>query len=525
MTKTFLSSSDGEEFIKEIEKSGYYVIYQSLDTQRITGIPVKENDIYIVGYISEDRKSFKFLEGGYSSKAIEDIFFDPYYHIEEYYYNIDSEQIEREETSISNKFYCWKKGRYISSDIIKWDIVKVPLINTDGKIRKLTHREIARLKGIPNEYYLDTNNKSWLYRKLMLSPNVKVVELIARSIKKFMEETPVRNQQTYNGIKFEELLHQYFERQGYKLVKESRLADFDADFIIENRQKCIYIEAKFYTNNLGIENKILQICKQLSIKINKINGMFILIIGNVVSKSVKQRCEKEYGIYIWDIENLLWMFREYSDITNEFIALLNYTIENIIPVRPKEFFSVEKKKKNKTTDLSQKLLAVEPGNEHFVEYENVCTEILKYIFGNYLTLWENQITTNSGLYRIDLCCKIKYGELHEFFDTIRRFFNTKYIIFEFKNYKNPITQKEIYTTEKYLYEKALRRVAIIISREGADENALVAAKGCLRENGKLIICLSNEDMLKMIELKKTKEKPTAEYLSDRLDDMLIHLEK
>lgn len=57
------------------------------------------------------------------------------------------------------------------------------------------------------------------------------------------------------------------------------------------------------------------------------------------------------------------------------------------------------------------------------------------------------------------------------------------MIFEFKNYSEPITQKEIYTTEKYLYAKALRCVGILIAANGYSENAQWAAKGCLRENG------------------------------------------
>lgn len=47
-------------------------------------------------------------------------------------------------------------------------------------------------------------------------------------------------------------------------------------------------------------------------------------------------------------------------------------------------------------------------------------------------------------------------------------------MFEFNNYTEKISQKEIYTTERYLYEKALRSVAIIVSRQGADANALSA---------------------------------------------------
>ncbi len=87
-----------------------------------------------------------------------------------------------------------------------------------------------------------------------------------------------------------------------------------------------------------------------------------------------------------------------------------------------------------------------------------------------------------------------------------------------------MNQKEIYTTEKYLYEKALRKVAIVISRRGADQHALQAAKGCLRESGKLILCLSDADMLQMIAIREKGEN-AADYLSDMLDDILLHLEK
>ena len=80
-------------------------------------------------------------------------------------------------------------------------------------------------------------------------------------------------------------------------------------------------------------------------------------------------------------------------------------------------------------------------------------------------------------------------------------------------------------TEKYLYEKALRKVAVIISRSGPDEHALQAVKGSLRENGKLIICLSDNSLLEMIDIKDRGEQEPAEFLGAILDDLLVHLEK
>lgn len=172
------------------------------------------------------------------------------------------------------------------------------------------------------------------------------------------------------------------------------------------------------------------------------------------------------------------------------------------------------------TEVAVKLI-----DYYYKKYEELCVSILKYILGEYLTLWEQQKTTEENLYRFDMCCKIKNGVTQDFFDTICKYFSTKYIVFEFKNYEKPITQREIYTTEKYLYEKALRKVAIIISRKGADKHAKMAARGSLRESGKLIICLSDEDLKAMLQIKKEGERTTGEYLENILDDMLMRLEK
>ena len=81
-----------------------------------------------------------------------------------------------------------------------------------------------------------------------------------------------------------------------------------------------------------------------------------------------------------------------------------------------------------------------------------------------------------------------------------------------------------YTTEKYLYSKALRSVGIIISANGYDENAYWAAKGCLRENGKLILLLDTNDLIHMNKMKINQDDP-AEFLLDKLDALLLDLEK
>ena len=200
-------------------------------------------------------------------------------------------------------------------------------------------------------------------------------------------------------------------------------------------------------------------------------------------------------------------------------------MEAIGPEEPVPNIFGKTEEKQECYSLKEKLERIKPGKEQYQEYEDLCVEILKYVMGDYLTLWNTQEKTDGGMYRFDLCCKIKDGVDEDFFNTVRQYFGTKYIVFEFKNYNTPITQKEIYTTEKYLYEKALRKVAVIISRKGASESALAAARGSLRENGKLILCLSDKDIKDLIDIKEKDQQSTGSFLETMLDDILIHLEK
>lgn len=123
-----------------------------------------------------------------------------------------------------------------------------------------------------------------------------------------------------------------------------------------------------------------------------------------------------------------------------------------------------------------------------------------------------------------MLCRIKLNNISPFWYIVEHGFKSYYVVFEFKNYKDKISQKEIYSTEKYLYAKSLRNVAIMLTTKGADENAMWAARGCLRENGKLIIVLDGKDIEKMLRMKAQGEDPSDHILSI-LDIMLEDLEK
>jgi hypothetical protein len=105
------------------------------------------------------------------------------------------------------------------------------------------------------------------------------------------------------------------------------------------------------------------------------------------------------------------------------------------------------------------------------------------------------------------------------------------VVFEFKFYGRQIGQREILTTEKYLYRGALRSTAIIISPQGAKKSALETARGALREHGKLILTLNTSQLCDMLRAKDGQTGPdrfpadVENVLFEALDDMLMHIDR
>lgn len=498
-----------------LKAEGYNYSYKIICTENSTGLPIKEACVYLIGTRDSSECELKFPDFEEQSIcSINEILESD--EVDGYYYKVNSEQIDKKIRK--NTFLCWEKNQYVEADLADTNLRKIPLICNNGVIRKITHREFARLKAIPDSFNLDISNKAWMYRQLVYSPNVEIVTQIAKKLGN-TEENLLRTSYVVREDVFADIFRKYLFKK-CQSVKIGKSVDFECN--VQGKDICF--ELKIYNSNYAIEKNIERVCAYLvSLKAKE---DLILVVGNIVSKEIVEKYFEKYKIHIWTLSNILWLFEEYPDIKNEFISLLTYSVDDLKLEKPcHSLFQEQRNKKNEGTWKS-KLLAIKPGKgERSKEYEDICVEILKNVLGEYLGLWKVQESSNNGLYRFDLCCKIKNGVNQDFFDTIKNYFNTKYIVFEFKNYEKEISQKEIYTTEKYLYEKALRRVAIIISRKGASKNALSAARGCLRENGKLIMCLSDQDLIELINIKEKEEQPTAEFFEVMLDDLLIQLEK
>lgn len=176
--------------------------------------------------------------------------------------------------------------------------------------------------------------------------------------------------------------------------------------------------------------------------------------------------------------------------------------------------------KNKSVIIEESLLNtlkyIKEGRKDAYNFEEFAIEFLKYVFADDIVEPRRRHRTSSGVNIFDAIARISsLRSESDFFDIIKSHFNTRYVIFECKNYKKKISQREVFITTKYLCNKALRNVAIIFTRNGENEGATKIRKQVLRETGKLILVLDGSDMEQMIKDKTNRDYILLNYL-DRL---------
>lgn len=318
---------------------------------------------------------------------------------------------------------------------------------------------------------------------------------------------------------FENVVSKIFENAGYSVNQDGQLQHQleYADIIAEKENRRYCIEVKYLQLR---ERAVDRICSM-----GKTHGMTpVAVVGSKIDDIRRNHYLEKYpDLILIDIANLLFAVQSYTELRNELIAALPFSIEEIEP--QEGFLQIDiLQHGDYTNSLIEEMNLCKAGGPLARTYEVLCHKLLENAFSEDLALWKEQQKSNNELYRFDLLCRIKDENQKTFWSILERYFKSKYVIFEFKNYNKPTTQKEIYTTEKYLYAKALRSVGIIIAAHGYDENAYWAAKGCLRENGKLIILLDTDDLIEMNKLKQNSEDPSI-FLLDKLDVMLSELEK
>lgn len=327
---------------------------------------------------------------------------------------------------------------------------------------------------------------------------------------------------------FIDFLTNLFTAKNYRILSSEQRGG--PDLIVGEDDTHILVELKIHRSEQIARKSIRNALVQLAGYMHMAGaGEGILIVTQPVDRA---RVAVPTGITLWDLDELVRQTREHPQLTGELSELLkalqvgaDRTPEGVD--NPAGLAPAAEALDDETPDegpsagaaLIARLVALEPGRGDAARFEETCEEALQLMFGTEFVGWRPQNEVDGGFHRMDLIARL-VPTRNPFWSALASDFRTRYVIFEFKNYADEISQDQIYTTEKYLFTAALRSVAIIIARNGSSESARKAARGSLREQGKLILCISMEELCGMLRKRDGGGDPT-DLLYEKLDELLV----
>jgi hypothetical protein len=247
----------------------------------------------------------------------------------------------------------------------------------------------------------------------------------------------------------------------------------------------------------------------------------ILVMSCPLTEGLRATAIEDPSIEIWDAQKLFEQASPFPDLIQRLEELLEVNISDALQAPPEtKGGSRPLVELLKGEELAFSLREIRPGRSGASEFESKCIEALKYLFDRDLVGWHEQHETEDRLHRRDLVCRILPNS--EVWRLMVTDLKSRYVVFEFKNYSDPITQNEIVTTERYLYPSALRNLAIIISPQGCSPSAMRVIHGAMREHGKLILPLTISELASLLVGKDQGSDPNA-FLFDRVDEFLLGL--
>jgi hypothetical protein len=327
--------------------------------------------------------------------------------------------------------------------------------------------------------------------------------------------------------RLESLCERILIASGYRVLSKSDREDPGIDFVVADpkNQEHIAVEVKLYRSP-RVERSILRNAGVQIIHYKQTKGVQGMLIATATFDERDLRLLRNIGVdEVWGLHELSAKAEVSAELAAELEQLLRdaelgYAGAPVgVETETAEVLYSLESPQPEGEQLVAKLQSTSVGRSDARSFEDLCSESIKYLFGEHLGQFQHQNRVEDGFHYMDLIVRLSPRETGAFWVSLAQDFRCRYVVFEFKNYAEAISQNQVYSTEKYLYPNALRSVAIIIARNGADKGAIRAVQGALREAGKVMLILSLDHVLELLRAKDRGIEP-SDLMIDHLDRLL-----
>ena len=255
-----MSAKAGKEeywknLVGKVLQEHYRIDWELLDTREITGYPVDDRRIFLVGIRRDMTGKFTFPKRGCKRGYEIEEFLDDEAEAKDSQYGDDLFPEAYDESFYDEPgVYCWSGGQYGAKERLGYNAWKRPLLRTARGLRKMSNHEIARTKGFPDEFCLNASAESWIYRRLCDSVNVAVATAVLRQVYFCLadiwpDEARLPTYMKKNSDKDDQKKRETMEDKVFRYFKEETVQQYKSDIgfrtLVESVNENMYIIPKY----------------------------------------------------------------------------------------------------------------------------------------------------------------------------------------------------------------------------------------------------------------------------------------
>lgn len=264
------------------------------------------------------------------------------------------------------------------------------------------------------------------------------------------------------------------------------------------------VEIKSYKGPVPINVVDAFYGKLLDLQSIEPNSKLLIVSTSGYTRSAIEKAERS-GMFLWGLNELYSLYcNNPPELTTPEPPLV---VENEGLV-------------GKSEALKNALNGIEPGKKNWSKYQSLVVDILEFILCPPLESPRVELADSDKRNRRDIIFENSSSD--GFWRVVRDIYQGHYIVVDAKNYTNTLSKRPVLDISHYLKPYGCGMFSIIISRKGYGAAGKHAAKEQWIGNRKMIIALSDDDLVKMLDLKKQGLSP-EEVIKNHISEFRMSL--
>jgi len=300
---------------------------------------------------------------------------------------------------------------------------------------------------------------------------------------------------------FERLVGGLLVASGFQITRQARRGSPGPDYeAIAPTGETVIVEVKHYRSPIpsALVAQFAHDVERYRDKAPDTKGL--IVTSGVLSTSAASRITAHPDIEVWSGWEVTERLRRHPEILEAAQSSVGaahaLAALSMIAVGPTPPASV---------DYAARLGQIEAGKSDWRRFEVWSADILTDIFKPHLGPADRQTRSEDGLDIMDAIFPIR-GDAPPW-SQVRSEFTTRFVVAEFKNYVDPVGQKEVESIGQYLWEKAKRQFGVLVSRQDPSESARKQRRRLWLDQNKMVVFLTAGELIAMLEMREAGEEP------------------